>query len=39
MKVEMRYNPLGGVLGATITKLFGKEPGQHVHDDLHPSKR
>jgi len=27
VRVEIEYNPLGGIIGATIAKLFGKEPG------------
>jgi len=32
--VEILYNPPGGVIGATIAKLFGEEPSQQVKDDL-----
>jgi uncharacterized membrane protein len=32
--VELGYDPPGGVVGATIAKLFGREPGQQVDQDL-----
>jgi len=34
VKVVMEYNPPGGTLGATLAKLFGKEPEQQIGDDL-----
>jgi uncharacterized membrane protein len=36
--VEMRYDPPGGVIGATIAKLFGEAPGQIVTRDLRAFK-
>jgi uncharacterized membrane protein len=36
--VEMRYDPPGGVLGATIAKLFGEAPDQIVTRDLRAFK-
>jgi uncharacterized membrane protein len=39
VKVELQYTPPGGVLGATIAKLFGEEPGQQVDDDLRAFKQ
>jgi len=36
--VELRYSPPGGVIGATIAKLFGEEPAQQVDADLHAFK-
>lgn len=37
--VTLRYDPPGGLLGATVAKLFGEEPGQQVEDDLRRLKR
>jgi uncharacterized membrane protein len=34
VKVDMEYNPPGGVVGKAVAKLFGEEPGQQVYDDL-----
>jgi uncharacterized membrane protein len=32
--IELGYDPPGGVVGATIAKLFGREPAQQVDHDL-----
>jgi uncharacterized membrane protein len=37
--VEMRYAPPGGRVGAALLKLFRKEPGQQVGDDLRRFKQ
>lgn len=37
--VEMRYAPPGGTLGAALLKLFRKEPGQQIIDDLRRFKQ
>lgn len=37
--VTVQYYPPGGVLGATIAKLFGEEPAQQIADDLRRLKR
>lgn len=34
VKVVMEYSPPAGVVGATVAKLFGEEPGQQIGDDL-----
>ncbi len=34
VKVVMEYNPPGGMLTATIAKLFGEEPEQQISDEL-----
>ncbi|HEX8000781.1 MAG TPA: SRPBCC family protein [Pyrinomonadaceae bacterium] len=34
VKVEIDYNPPGGVIGAAVAKLFGEEPGQQTQDAL-----
>jgi uncharacterized membrane protein len=37
--VELDYDPPGGKLGAVVAKLFRKEPGQQVNDDLRRFKQ
>jgi uncharacterized membrane protein len=37
--VEMRYAPPGGRIGAALLKLFRKEPGQQIGDDLRRFKQ
>lgn len=40
--VDLRYHPPGGIagrVGAKLAKLFRKEPGQEVHDDLRAFKQ
>ena len=39
VRVELRYDPPGGALGALVAKLFGKEPGQQVGGDLRRLKQ
>lgn len=39
VRVEMRYNPPAGIIGATIAKLFGEAPEQQVYDDLRAFKQ
>jgi uncharacterized membrane protein len=39
VRVEMQYIPPGGVIGATIAKLFGEEPSQQVGGDLRRFKQ
>jgi uncharacterized membrane protein len=39
VKVNIEYNPIGGVLGATVAKLFGEEPEQQLDDDLRRFKQ
>jgi uncharacterized membrane protein len=36
--VELQYNPPAGALGAIIASLWGEEPGQQIHEDLHRLK-
>jgi uncharacterized membrane protein len=36
--VEMRYDPPGGVIGASIAKLFGESGQEVVTRDLHAFK-
>jgi uncharacterized membrane protein len=37
--VELMYDPPGGIIGATIAKLFGKEPSQQADGDLRRFKQ
>jgi uncharacterized membrane protein len=39
VRVDLHYEPPGGVIGATIAKLFGEEPGQQVQEDLRAFKQ
>jgi uncharacterized membrane protein len=39
VKVNIEYNPVGGVVGAAIAKLFGEEPEQQLDDDLRRFKQ
>jgi uncharacterized membrane protein len=39
VRVELRYDPPGGAIGAATAKLFGEEPGQQVDRDLRRLKQ
>jgi uncharacterized membrane protein len=39
VKVEMRYRPPAGVVGATVAKFLGKDPGRQIKDDLRRFKQ
>jgi len=39
VKVVLRYDPPGRMLGAAFAKLFGEEPGMQVEEDLHRFKQ
>jgi uncharacterized membrane protein len=39
IRVELRYEPPGGAVGAVIAKLFDEEPGQQVDSDLRRLKQ
>jgi uncharacterized membrane protein len=39
VKVNIEYLPVGGVIGSTVAKLFGEEPGQQLDDDLRRFKQ
>jgi uncharacterized membrane protein len=39
VRVNLQYNPIGGVIGATVAKLFGEEPEQQLDDDLRRFKQ
>ncbi len=34
VRVELQYNPPGGVIGATVARLWGEEPTQQIEDNL-----
>src|SRR5262249_43303222 len=39
VRVEMRYSPPAGVIGAGVAKLFGEDPEWQVKDDLRRFKQ
>ena len=39
VRVNLEYNPVGGVIGATVAKLFGEEPSQQLDEDLRRFKQ
>jgi uncharacterized membrane protein len=39
VRVELKYDPPAGRLGAAVAWLFGEEPGQQVRDDLRRFKQ
>jgi uncharacterized membrane protein len=39
VKVTLKYDPPGGVLGSIIAKLFGEEPSQQIEEDLQRFKQ
>jgi uncharacterized membrane protein len=39
VRVDLRYEPPGGIIGATLARLFGEEPGQQVQEDLRAFKQ
>ena len=39
VKVELKYDPPGGVLGNTVAKLFGESPEKQIATDLHRLKQ
>ena len=39
VKVVMEYQAPGGVVGASLAKIFGREPGQQVQNDLRRFKQ
>ena len=39
VKVNIEYMPVGGVIGATVAKLFGEAPQQQLDDDLRRFKQ
>lgn len=39
VQVELQYNPPGGVIGAVVAKLFGKEPTDQIQEALRALKK
>jgi uncharacterized membrane protein len=39
LRVELKYDPPGGAVGAAIAKLFGEEPAQQIDGDLRRLKQ
>ncbi len=39
VRVQLQYSPPGGALGKGIAWLFGEEPSQQIHEDLHRAKQ
>jgi uncharacterized membrane protein len=39
IKVNIQYNPPGGMAGAAVAKLFGEEPNQQLEDDMRRFKQ
>ena len=39
VRVELQYNPPGGVLGAFAAKMWGEEPTDQIEEDLHRFKQ
>jgi uncharacterized membrane protein len=39
VRVSLKYNPPGGIVGAAIAKLWGEEPAQQIREDLQRFKQ
>ena len=39
VRVQLQYSPPGGALGRSVAWLFGEDPDQQVHEDLHRFKQ
>jgi uncharacterized membrane protein len=39
VRVQLQYSPPAGELGRTVAWLFGEEPAQQIHEDLHRFKQ
>jgi uncharacterized membrane protein len=39
VRVSLKYDPPGGIIGATFAKLFGEEPSQQIEEDLRRFKQ
>jgi uncharacterized membrane protein len=39
VRVELQYNPPAGMIGAALAHLWGKDPDQQIHEDLHRLKQ
>jgi uncharacterized membrane protein len=39
VRVSLKYDPPGGLIGSTFAKLFGEEPSQQIEEDLRRFKQ
>jgi uncharacterized membrane protein len=39
VRVQLQYTPPAGRLGRAVARMFGEEPGQQIHEDLHRFKQ
>jgi uncharacterized membrane protein len=39
LRVDLKYDPPAGLFGASVAKLFGKEPGEQIEGDLRRFKQ
>jgi len=39
VRVDLSYDPPGGVIASKVAMLFGEEPGQQIQDDLRHLKQ
>jgi uncharacterized membrane protein len=39
VRVQLQYTPPGGAVGRSVAWLFGEEPDQQIHEDLHRFKQ
>ncbi len=39
LRVQLQYNPPAGAIGRGVAWLFGEEPSQQIHEDLHRFKQ
>ncbi len=39
LRVQLQYEPPAGAIGRTLAKLFGEDPDQQIHEDLHRFKQ
>jgi uncharacterized membrane protein len=39
VRVQLHYSPPAGSVGKGIARLFGEEPSQQIHEDLHRAKQ
>jgi uncharacterized membrane protein len=39
VKVSLKYDPPGGIVGSAVARLFGENPEQQISEDLHRFKQ
>jgi uncharacterized membrane protein len=39
VRVSLKYDPPGGIIGSTFARLFGEEPSQQIDEDLRRFKQ